>query len=133
MLFSCYSQFSQFINSCDSFVDQYSYIKINTSSERKSSPYQSAFAYVLVAQKNRLTETVLLSTYNIIIIFWLRNKKTNFSIKPLIYFIIEEYLAAICVTNTSLRWIMMYPFVPSFRRYNIYRTYLIRHDNNRKL
>ena len=35
-------------------------------------------AFVFGAQKNRLIEMVLLSTHNIIM-FWLRNKKTNFN------------------------------------------------------
>ena len=35
------------------------------------------------AQKNRLIETVLLSTHNIM--FWLRNKKNNFLLRTLIW------------------------------------------------
>ena len=35
--------------------------------------YSSVLTYVVGAQKNRLTETVLLSTHNIC--FWLRNTK----------------------------------------------------------
>ena len=39
---------------------------------------------VLGAQKNRLIETVLLSTHNIIIMLWLKNKKINFYLHILI-------------------------------------------------
>ena len=42
--------------------------------------YPSVLTYVLGAQKNRLIETVLLSTHNI---FWLRNKKINFLVGTL--------------------------------------------------
>ena len=37
----------------------------------------------LDAQKNRLTETVLLSTHNIRNMFWLRNKKNIFLLRTL--------------------------------------------------
>ena len=37
---------------------------------------------VLGAQKNRLTETVLLSTHNM---FWLRNEKNNFPVRILVW------------------------------------------------
>ena len=38
-------------------------VQMNTFFERK--PYRSVLAYVLGAEKNRLIETVLLSTHNI--------------------------------------------------------------------
>ena len=44
--------------------------------------YPSILSYVLGAQKNRLIETVLLSTH--IIMFWMRNKKINFFVCTLI-------------------------------------------------
>ena len=42
--------------------------------------YPSVLTYVLGANKNRLIETVLLSTHNM---FWLRNKKISFLLHTL--------------------------------------------------
>ena len=57
--------------------------------------YPLILTYVLGAQKNRLIETVLLSTHNM---FWLRNKKNNFLVELEstsildIYFILDTFL-----------------------------------------
>ena len=44
--------------------------------------YPAIKTYVLGAQKNRLIETVLLSTHNM---FWLINKKINFQLPTFIW------------------------------------------------
>ena len=51
--------------------------------------YPSVLTYVWGAQKNRLIETVLLSTHNIC--FRLRNKKNNFMVHTLVVFIPIHY------------------------------------------
>ena len=71
------------------------------------------FKHVLGAQKNRLIETVLLSTHNIC--FWLRNKKNSFQLPTLIWKLKNNLISDYPHLNLSTS-----PY--SHTAYNIFRT-----------